>query len=72
MEKTLRQRPEFVGALAVGLLALLLSLARTLVEPAWPTDFDQWYHAARAMWQGLNPYDAVGPTRAFRWNWPLN
>lgn len=72
MEKTLRQRPEFVGALAVGLLALLLSLARTVVEPAWPTDFDQWYHAARAMWQGLNPYDAVGPTRAFRWNWPLN
>lgn len=71
MEKTLRQRPEVVGAVAVGLLALLLSLARTLVEPTWPTDFDQWYYAARAMWQGLNPYDAVGPTSAFRWNWPL-
>lgn len=63
---------EWFGAVCVGLLALVISAARTMHEPAWPTDFDQWYHAARAMWQGLSPYNAVGPTRAFQWDWPLN
>ena len=67
-----RRRPELVGALLVGSIALLLSLARTVHEPGWPTDFDQWYHAAQAMWQGGNPYDAVGPDRPFRWDWSLN
>jgi hypothetical protein len=61
-----------MGALLVGTLALLLSLARTLNEPARPTDLDQWYHAARAMLAGKNPYDVVGPAREFDWGWPLH
>ncbi|MBL0171663.1 MAG: hypothetical protein IPP90_13230, partial [Gemmatimonadaceae bacterium] len=71
-QRSWRQRPEFLGALLVGTLALLLSLARVLHEPSWPTDLDQWYFAARAMLQGRNPYDAVGPAREFKWDWPLN
>ena len=70
--RTLLGRQEVQGALLVGGIAFLLSLARTLHEPGWPTDFDQWYHAARAMLHGGNPYEAVGPARPFKWDWPLN
>lgn len=66
------RRPEAIGALGVGLLALLVSLARTLHEPSWPTDLDQWYYAAQALLRGGNPYDAVGPDKAFAWDWSLH
>jgi hypothetical protein len=66
------QRPEFAGALLVGLLAMLVSLARTLHEPSWPTDLDQWYYAAQAMLRGGNPYEAVGPDKQFKWDWSLH
>lgn len=66
------RRPEIAGAVVVGTLALLLSLARTLHEPAWSTDLDQWYYAARALLEGRNPYDVVGPSSEFRWDWRLN
>jgi hypothetical protein len=45
--------------------------ARVTHEPAWTTDFDQLWHAARALLAGQDPYDAVGPGRAFQWDWPL-
>ncbi len=68
---TFLRRPEVRGALLVGALALLLALLRAH-RATWPTDLDQWYFAGRAMLQGRSPYDAVGPTREFQWNWRLN
>ena len=45
--------------------------ARAVHEPAWPTDFDQLWFAARAMLAGDDPYAVVGPGRLFNWLWPL-
>jgi hypothetical protein len=35
------------------------------------SDFDQLWYAARVTWHGRNPYDEIGPGRAFAWEWPL-
>jgi hypothetical protein len=45
--------------------------ARAIHEPHWPTDFDQLWHAARALLDGTDPYAVVGRGRAFQWDWPL-
>lgn len=55
----------------LGVFAGALALARALHEPGWPTDFDQFHFAARRLLQGGNPYDDIGPGRAFQWDWPL-
>jgi hypothetical protein len=34
-------------------------------------DFDQFYAAARFLWHGRNPYELIGPGRAFSWHWPF-
>lgn len=35
------------------------------------SDFDQLWYAARALWEGRNPYAVIGPGREFQWSWPL-
>lgn len=35
------------------------------------SDFDQLWFAARALVEGRDPYDAVGPGRTYQWAWPL-
>jgi len=35
------------------------------------SDFDQLWYGARVLWHGGNPYDEIGPGRAFDWGWPL-
>ena len=35
------------------------------------SDFDQLWFAARAVWQGRDPYALIGPGREFAWSWPL-
>ena len=35
------------------------------------SDFDQLWFAARVLVHGGNPYEAIGPGRAFEWGWPL-
>jgi len=35
------------------------------------SDFDQLWFAARVLVHGGNPYQAIGPGRAFDWGWPL-
>ncbi len=60
-----------VPACAFAFVALLYASARALHEPTWPTDFDQLWHAARALVGGNNPYSVVGPDRPFQWDWPL-
>ena len=63
--------PALAPAIGFALVAFLYAGARALHEPAWPTDFDQLWHAARALWQGVDPYSVVGPGKQFQWNWPL-
>lgn len=58
-------------ALACALITGVYAAARAIHEPAWPTDFDQLWHAARALLQGNDPYAVVGPGRPFQWDWPL-
>ena len=60
-----------VVALGFALITAAYATARALHEPNWPTDFDQLWHAARALLTGNDPYTAVGPGRSFRWDWPL-
>ena len=64
-------RTRAVVALAFALITAAYATARALHEPGWPTDFDQLWYAARALLAGNDPYTAVGPDRAFRWDWPL-
>jgi len=35
------------------------------------SDFDQLWFAARVLVRGGNPYQTIGPGRAFEWGWPL-
>jgi hypothetical protein len=65
------RRTALHGALVAGSLALVLSLARLVFEPALAPDFDQWHFAARAMLHGENPYRVIGPGGEFEWAWPL-
>jgi hypothetical protein len=58
-------------ALAFALVTGAYATARALHEPNWPTDFDQLWHAARALLAGSDPYTATGPGRTFQWDWPL-
>lgn len=54
-----------IGAATVAYLVIGLSMH------SGPRDFDQVWFGARALWTGRNPYDLVGPGRAFDWPWPL-
>ncbi len=35
------------------------------------SDFDHLWFGARALWRGKNPYELIGPGRAFDWPWTL-
>jgi hypothetical protein len=58
-------------ALVLAILTGAFAAARAIHEPHWPTDFDQFWFAARALLRGVNPYTVVGPGREFQWDWPL-
>jgi hypothetical protein len=64
-------RTRVLVALAFALVTGAYATARALHEPNWPTDFDQLWHAARALVDGKDPYSVVGPGRSFVWDWPL-
>ncbi|AMY12277.1 hypothetical protein LuPra_05550 [Luteitalea pratensis] len=55
---------------AVAIVSTILALegqASVLTN----TDFTQLWHAARGLVEGRNPYDVVGPGKAFPWPFPL-
>jgi hypothetical protein len=56
-------------ALVGGLVAGTIALLRWKYAAWMPSDLDHLWHAARAVLAGANPYDAVGPGRAFDWDW---
>ena len=73
----LAKRPAFLdpdgvrGALIVGAFATVLAALQQLHNPNVAADLDQIIAAARALLAGQDPYQAVGPGRAFEWRWPL-
>lgn len=58
-------------ALGVAFVTGLIAFVRFRVHPEWTTDFDQMWYAARALVDGADPYEAVGPGRTFDWPWAL-
>src|SRR5689334_6881561 len=70
-------------AFVVGRVTLSLALGLACAVVTWATrsaidshggqasDFAQLWYAARAWRYGMNPYDVVGPGRAFPWPFPL-
>ena len=55
----------------VGLCCVVYVIFLGRANPDFVSDFDQVWAGARALWQGRNPYQVVGPRGAFLWKWPL-
>lgn len=64
-------RDRLIPALLIAVLAAIWTRQHALTNPAFTSDFDQVWAAARALLHGDNPYAAVGPEAPFRWRWPL-
>jgi hypothetical protein len=63
-----RDRRWFVIGL-VTVVAAELTWQRGIVRTR-PSDFEQTWQAARFLWQGLNPYDLIGPGQLLDWPFP--
>lgn len=64
-------RTRIAVSIAFAVITAAFVAARVLHEPDWPTDFDQLWHAARALRHGGDPYALIGPGREFQWDWQL-
>jgi len=60
-----------VLAVAVAVTAALLSMSFWSDPQVQPSDLGQVWAGSRALLHGQNPYEVVGPGRAFEWAWPL-
>ena len=69
-ERQPSRRARVLVALAIGVCSVGLLLVYRM-HSARPSDFDQVWFVARAIWSGRNPYDLIGPGREFQWGWPL-
>jgi hypothetical protein len=58
-----------VAALVIAGLGTLMAIAVVWHDPWVVTDIDQVWFAARALLDGRNPYDLIGPGREFEWPW---
>jgi hypothetical protein len=58
-------------AIVIALVSGAYALWRHARMPAFTSDLDQLWYAARALWHGQNPYLAVGPHASFQWAWPV-
>ena len=67
--RVVRQRRIWL-ALFSGFTAGAFAFA-TAVNRTYPRDFAQVWYASRVLLAGGNPYDAIGPGRAFAWPWPF-
>lgn len=64
-------RSRILVAVAIAALSALLFYFEQLRGPGGHSDFGQAWFGARALLQHANPYDLIGPGRAFEWLWPL-
>ena len=55
----------------VAVLAALYAWQTQRSPPHLLIDFDQNYAAARFLREGRDPYQLIGPGKAFEWQWPL-
>ena len=62
-------RERWFVALAAAVLTAVIAGLRWKYHPVFPSDLDHLWHAARAVVSGGNPYDVVGPGKAFEWEW---
>src|SRR5687768_15801799 len=58
-------------ALVVIVVSGVIAVGREIAASNFPSDLDQLLHAANALREGQNPYEVVGPGRAFEWAWPV-
>ncbi len=58
-------------AALLGILAAIYVVQHGRANPDFVSDFDQVWAGARALLQGKDPYQVVGPHGAFHWKWPL-
>jgi hypothetical protein len=61
----------FGAPFLVGGLSALYAWYTQSHPPHLLIDFDQNYAAAHFLRQGSDPYELIGPGRAFEWQWPL-
>ena len=71
MARNLTTELRMIVAIGVALLAAAVVHGHALAQPAFTSDFDQLWGAARALRSGVDPYVAVGPGAQFEWKWPL-
>jgi hypothetical protein len=66
-----RQLHRCAFAIALGIVCAGYAYAVGVANPEFVSDFDQVWAAAKALWEGKDPYAVVGPNREFHWKWPL-
>ena len=69
---TLRQRAA-IGVVVAVVASAYVFWFDTITHQYGPggSDFDQLWFAARVLVRGGDPYQSIGPGRAFEWGWPL-
>jgi hypothetical protein len=68
-------KPHFRTKVTVALVLAVASVAilafDSVARPDSVPDFDHVWFAARAMLEGRDPYQLIGPGREYNWPWPL-
>ena len=60
-----------IVALAAALASVAILAVDSVAQPDAVPDFDHVWFAARAMLEGRDPYQLIGPGREYNWPWPL-
>lgn len=64
-----RKAPWLLGL--AGACLALLAMIRTVQSPPGMMDLDQLWQAGQALRAGLDPYEVVGPGKAYDFRWPF-
>jgi len=65
------ERLRLAVSIVVGVAAAVLALSSIIWRPNFISDFDQAVVGIRVLLQGGNPYEHIGPGRAWDYLWPL-
>jgi hypothetical protein len=67
----LRRQTRVIIALAVAFASVAILAFDSVARPDAVPDFDHVWFAARAMLEGRDPYQLIGPGREYNWPWRL-